>query len=74
MYSSLQNELVELKEYTNENLIKNFICHSKSLIRVPIMLVKKKDASLLIDVNYQNFNNISIKNKLPLSLIRGLLD
>jgi len=43
IYNLLQDELVELKQCIDENLAKNVIQHPKSLVGVPILIVKKKD-------------------------------
>lgn len=42
IYNLLYNKLDVFKKYIDENLAKNFICHSKSLIKAPILFVKKK--------------------------------
>jgi hypothetical protein len=44
------------------NLKKGFIWHSKSLISVLIMFVKKKDGSFQMCVNYRGLNRLTIKN------------
>ena len=46
IYSLSQNELALLREYLDENLVKNFFRHSKSPAGAPILFVKKKDGSL----------------------------
>ena len=54
--------------------MKNFIRHSKSPARAPILFVKKKDGSLRMCVDYCGLNKITVKNRYPLSLILGLFD
>ena len=60
--------------YIDENLAKNFIHHSKSPARAPILFVKKKDGSLWMCVDYRGLNKVTKKNRYPLSLNSGLLD
>ena len=67
-------ELAALCEYIDENLSKNFILHSKSVARAPILFVKKKDGSLRMRVDYCGLNKIIKKNRYPLPLISGLLE
>jgi hypothetical protein len=42
----LKTNFTPLLKYLDENLIKNFIRHSKSPTGAPILFVKKKDGSL----------------------------
>jgi hypothetical protein len=74
IYSLSQNELVALQDYLDENLVKNFIRHSKSHAGAPIVFVKKKDGSLRMCVDYCGLNKVTIKNQYPLPLISGLLN
>jgi hypothetical protein len=69
-----QIELVALREYIDENLSKIFIRHSKSLVKAPILFVKKKDGSLHMCVDYCRSNKIIKKNRYPLPLISRLLE
>jgi hypothetical protein len=74
IYNLSQDKLATIHEYIDENLKKGFIRHSKFLATTPILFVKKKDVSLQMCVNYHGFNQFTIKNQYPLSLILGLLD
>ncbi len=74
IYSLSQNELATLRDYHDENLVKNFIRHSKSPAGAPILFVKKKDGSLRMCVDYRGLNKVTIKNRYPLPLISRLLD
>ena len=67
-------ELETLKVYIENNLANNFIEPSKSPARALILFDKKQDGSLRLYVNYQGFNNRTIKNLYPLLLMRKLLD
>lgn len=74
IYNLLQSELAELRNYIDDNLAKNFICHSKSPVGPPILFVKKKDGSLRKCMDYQGLNKVTKKNRYPLPLIFGLLE
>jgi hypothetical protein len=69
-----QTELAGLREYIDENLSKDFIQHSKSLVGALILFVKKNDGSLSMCVDYRRFNKVIKKNRYPLPLILGLLE
>ena len=69
-----QDELKALKEYIEENLTKGFIQASSSPAGAPVLFVKKADGSLRLCVDYQGLNEITIKNRYPLPLIRETLD
>jgi hypothetical protein len=74
IYNLSQNEISALMEYIEENLTKNFIQYSKFPTSAPILIVKKKDRSLRIYVDYYGLNEITVKNCYPLPLISRLLD
>jgi len=52
IYFLLPRELVVLKEFLEENLIKGFIRESKSPIRTLILFIPKKDDGLRLYINY----------------------
>ena len=63
-----------LKTYIKTNLANGFIRLSKSPARAPIFFDRKPNRSLRLCVDYRGFNNITIKNQYPLSLIGKSLD
>ena len=67
-------ELETLKAYIEINLANDFIRLFKLSADAPILFDRKSDAFLWLCVNYQGLNNLIIKNRYPLPLIRGLLD
>jgi hypothetical protein len=69
IYNLSQDKLVILHEYINENIEKRFIWHSKSPINALILIVKKKDGSLGMCVDYHRLNQLTVKNWYLLLLI-----
>ena len=67
-------ELSELKNQIEELLEKKFIRPSVSPWGAPVLLVKKKDGSMRLCIDYRQLNKITIKNKYPLPRIDDLLD
>ncbi len=67
-------ELKILKTYIKNNLANSFIRSFKFLGKPPIFFNKKPDRSLTLYINYQAFNNLTIKNRYSLPLIGKLLD
>ena len=68
------SELKELKKQLEELLDKGFIRPCISPWGAPVLFVKKKDGSLRLCIDYQRFNQITMKNKYPLPRIDDLLD
>ncbi|XP_050916238.1 uncharacterized protein LOC127131355 [Lathyrus oleraceus] len=67
-------ELRELKDQLEELLTKHFIRPSVSPWGALVLLVKKKDGSMRLCINYRQLNKFAIKNKYPLPRIYDLLD
>ncbi len=74
VYRNSPLELEEIKRQLTELLEKGLIRPSKSPFGAPVLLVKKKDGSLRMCVDYRALNKITIKNGYPLPLIDELLD
>ena len=73
-YRMAPAELTELKKQIEDLLGKKFIRPSASPWGAPILLVKKKDGSSRLCVDYRQLNKLTIKNKYPLPRIDDLLD
>ncbi|XP_052732508.1 uncharacterized protein LOC108341297 [Vigna angularis] len=73
-YRMAPAELVELKKQIEELLDKRFIRSSASPWGAPVLLVKKKDGSSRLCIDYRQLNKLTIKNKYPLPRIDDLLD
>ncbi len=67
-------ELMILKIYIENNLANVFIRLSKFSTRASIFYDRKLDRSLQLCIDYQGLNNLTIKNRYPLPLVRKLLD
>jgi hypothetical protein len=72
-YRMPPNELAKLKAQL-QDLLQGFIRPSSSLWGCPAILVKKKDQTLRMCVDYRPLNEVTIKNKYPLSRIDILFD
>jgi len=73
-YRMSASELGELKKQLEELLEKQFIRPSVSPWGAPVLLVKKKDASMRLCVDYRMLNKVIIKNRYPLLRIYDLMD
>lgn len=64
----------EIKKIMRELLDMGIIQPSKSPYAAPIVLVRKKDGSFWLCVDYRALNKITIKNKFPTPRINDMLD
>ena len=74
IYSLGLIKLEILKAYNENNLINSFIKPSKSFAEVSILFDQKSNSSLRLCVINQGFNNLTIKNRYLLPLVKELLD
>ncbi|XP_058727417.1 uncharacterized protein LOC131598861 [Vicia villosa] len=74
LYRMSPAELRELKSQLEDLLAKLFIRPSVSPWRAPVLLVKKKDGSMRLCIEYCHLNKVTIKNKYHLPRIDDLLD
>ena len=73
-YRMVLAELQELKVQYKELLDKGFIRSSTSPWGAPVLFAKKKDKTLLLCIDYQQLNRVTIKNRQPLPRIDDLFD
>jgi hypothetical protein len=73
-YKMAPIEQVELKRQIDELLAKGFIRPSVSPWAAPVIFVEKKDGTKRLCVDYQELNQVTIKNKYPLPRIYALFD
>ncbi len=74
IYSLGPVELETLKAYIENNLASGFIRPLKSPTGALILFDKMSDGSLRLYVDYQDLNNLTIKNRYPLPLVGESLD
>ncbi|PNX98486.1 retrotransposon-related protein [Trifolium pratense] len=65
-YRMPASELEQLKKQLEELLEKKFIRPSVSPWGAPVLLVKKKDGSMRLCIDYRQLNKVTIKNKYQL--------
>ena len=70
IYSPSPVELEILKTYIKTHLKKGFIRPSKPLVSIFILFDKKLDGSFCLNIYYWDFNNLKIKNRYFLLLIK----
>jgi hypothetical protein len=67
-------ELKELQLQLEELLKKGYICPSVSPRVAPVLFMKSKDGTLILCIDFRQFNKVTIKNKYPLPRIDDLFD
>ncbi|RHN51999.1 putative nucleotidyltransferase, Ribonuclease H [Medicago truncatula] len=73
-YRMSASELAELKKQLEDLLDKKFVRPSVSPWGAPVLLVKKKDGSMRLCIDYRQLNKVTIKNRYPLPRIDDLMD
>jgi hypothetical protein len=73
-YRMAPEELAEVKKQVEELLAQGSIRPSSSPYGAPVLLVRKKDGSMRMCIDYRALNSISIKNRYPRPRIDDLLD
>ena len=67
-------ELLVIRKYLDDHLAKGFIRSSNSPAASPLLLAKKPGGGVRVCVDYRGLNNITVKNRYPIPLIRETLD
>ena len=67
-------EQEEVATQVQELLDKDFISHSTSLFASLVLLVKNKDGSYCMCIDYRELNKDTIKNRFPIPRIDDVLD
>ncbi|GJU12842.1 putative reverse transcriptase domain-containing protein [Tanacetum coccineum] len=71
-YRLAPSEMKELSKQLKELSDKGFIRPSSSPWRAPVLFVKKKDGSFRMCIDYQELNQLTVKNRYPLPKIDDL--
>ena len=69
-----RDELLVLQKYLKEHLFKGFIRASSSSAASSVIFVKKPGGGLCLCVDYRGINNLTVKNRYSLPLIRETLN
>jgi len=73
-YAMTLKEEEALNQWLDEQLKVGLIVESKSKYAVPCFYIPKKDGSLRLVQDYKKLNQVTIKNKMPLPLIREVIN
>ena len=74
LYRQSEDELKETKRQIYEYLDAGHIRPSSSAFGAPVLLVRKKDGSMRMCIDYRGLNDITVKNNFPLPRIDDLHD
>ena len=74
LYRQTPDELTETKRQIDEYLKAGHVRPSTSPFGAPVLLVKKKDGSMRMCVDYSALNDITIKNNFPIPRVDDLHD
>jgi hypothetical protein len=73
-YRMSASELAELKKQLEDLLDKKFVRPSVSPWGASVLLVKKKDGSMRLCIDYRQLNKVTINTRYPLPRIDDLMD
>ena len=67
-----KQELQGLREWLDKQVVAGKITNSNSSAVAPILLVKKRDGSFRLCMDYCTLNKVTVKNRYPLPLMTEL--
>ncbi|KAL4281431.1 hypothetical protein GQ457_03G011630 [Hibiscus cannabinus] len=68
------HQKTEIEKQIADLLAASIIQHSKSPFASPCLLVKKKDGTWRLCVDYRQLNSLTVKDKYPIPVVEDLLD
>ena len=74
LYNMSRDELLVLQKYLKKHLFKSFIQVSSFSAASSVIFIKKSEGGLCLCVDYRDLNNLTVKNRYPLPLIRETLN
>ena len=74
IYFLFEKKLKMLKAYIDKHLIIDFIKHFQSFVDAPVLFISKFNESFRLCINYKNLNELTIKNRYSLLLIKNGLN
>ena len=74
LYQYPHHQKTEIERLIQDLLKCGIISKSKSPYAAPVVLVRKKDGSFRLCIDYRGLNKITIKNKFPIPFIDKMLD
>src|SRR6266566_6360735 len=74
LYIYSLHELLIIYKYLDKHFKKSFIRVNKSSVTAPILLTHKFKRGIYIYVDYRGLNNVTVKNRYPIPLIRETFD
>ena len=73
IYKTTWEEKEVLAEYLKEHMPSGKVCRSRSSASSPILFTRKANRKLQLCMDYRGLNNVTLKNKYPLTRIDKLL-
>ena len=74
IYFLFEKELKMFKAYIDKHLIIDFIKHFQSLVDASVLFASKFNENFRLCIDYRNLNELTIKNRYSLSLIKKNLN
>jgi len=74
IYTITLKEKEVLNQWLDEQLKVGLIMKSKSRYMAPCFYIPKKDGSLRLVQDYRKLNQVTIRNKTPLPLVKEVID
>ena len=73
-YKYPHHHKIEIERLTQDLLKCGVVSKRRNPYATPVVLVRKKDASFMLCIDYIGLNKVAIKNKFPISFIDEMMD